>query len=107
MNKEFKFLAKPYQLWLSIFVFVPILAMVFIGFSNLDSTVSLGEIALSFKHLSLFKESSTLIAFKNSLLYASLTTIISLVLGYFIAYEIKLSKFKNKFILLTIVILPI
>jgi spermidine/putrescine transport system permease protein len=106
VNKEFKVLAIPYKVWLGILVFVPILAMVFIGISNLNSSVSIGDIAVDFKHFSLLLESSTLIAFRNSVVFALATTVISLVLGYFIAYEIKLSKFKNKFILLTIVILP-
>lgn len=106
MNSDFKILAKPYKVWLSILVFIPIIAMFFIGISNLNSSVTIGEIALSFSHFNLLWESSTLIAFRNSLIFASATTLISFVLGYFIAYEIKISKFKNKFILLTIVILP-
>ena len=106
MNKEFKVLSRPYMVWLSILVFVPILAMIVIGFSNLNSSVSITDLALSVKHFNLLWESSTLIAFRNSLVYALATTLISFVLGYFIAYEIKLSKFKNKFILLTFVILP-
>ena len=96
----------PYKVWLGILVFVPIIAMVFIGISNLNSSVSIGDIAVDFNHFSLLLESSTLIAFRNSVVFALATTVISLVLGYFIAYEIKLSRFKNKFILLTIVILP-
>lgn len=106
MNKEFKVLAKPYMVWLSILVFVPILAMVLISISNLDSSVSVGELVISLNHFKLLLESSTLIAFRNSLIFATATTFLSFVFGYFIAYEIKLSKFKNKFILLTIIILP-
>ncbi len=106
MNKEFKVLAKPYMVWLSVLVFVPIIAMIFISFSNLNSSISVSEIALSLSHFKLLWESSTIIAFRNSLIFASATTFICFVLGYFIAYEIKLSKFKNKFILLTFVILP-
>lgn len=106
MNKEFKVLARPYMVWLSILVFVPILAMILISISNLNSSVSVGELMISLSHFNLLLESSTLIAFRNSLVFATLTTFLSFVLGYFIAYEIKLSRFKNKFILLTIVILP-
>lgn len=106
MNKEFKVLARPYMVWLSVLVFVPILAMILISISNLNSSVSVSELMISFSHFKLLLESSTLIAFRNSLIFATLTTLLSFVFGYFIAYEIKLSKFKNKFILLTIVILP-
>ncbi|MGD9760970.1 MAG: ABC transporter permease [Candidatus Izemoplasmatales bacterium] len=106
MNKEFKVLSRPYMVWLSVLVFIPILAMLVISFSNLNSSVSMSELVLSVSHFNLLWESSTLIAFRNSILFATITTFISFVLGYFIAYEIKLSKFKNKFILLTFVILP-
>lgn len=106
MNREFRILARPYMVWLSVLVFIPILAMIFIGFSNLNSTVSLGDVSFSFAHLNLLWHSSTLIAFRNSFFFASLTTIICFILGYFIAYEIKLSRIKNKFIVLTFVILP-
>ncbi len=106
MNKEFRVLSRPYMVWLSVLVFFPILAMIFIGFSNLDSSVSIGEISLSFSHLNILTQSSTIIAFRNSLIFALATTFICFIFGYFIAYEIKLSKFKNKFVLLTLVILP-
>jgi len=106
VNKEFRVLSRPYMVWLSVLVFFPILAMIFIGFSNLDSSVSIGEISLSFSHLNILTQSSTIIAFRNSLIFALATTFICFIFGYFIAYEIKLSKFKNKFVLLTLVILP-
>ena len=106
MNKEFKVLARPYQVWLGILVFIPIIAMIFISFSNLDSSVTFADIAISFSHFKLLLESSTLVAFRNSLVFATATTLISMVLGYFIAYEIKKSKIKNKFVLLTVIILP-
>ena len=94
------------MVWLSILVFIPIVAMVVISISNLNSSVSVSELVISISHFKLLLESSTLIAFRNSLVFAVLTTILCFILGYFIAYEIKLSRFKNKFILLTIVILP-
>jgi len=47
-----------------------------------------------------------LTAFSNSLLGAALTTIVSFVLGYFVAYQIKRSKVKNKLVIMTIIILP-
>jgi spermidine/putrescine transport system permease protein len=40
------------------------------------------------------------------MIYATLTTFICFVLGYFTAYQIKQSKIKNKFIVITIIILP-
>ncbi|HPF42631.1 MAG TPA: ABC transporter permease [Bacillota bacterium] len=106
MNKSFRILATPYQIWLMLLVFVPLLAMIIISFTNLTSEVPLNEVSFTLANFLILGETSTLVAFKNSLVYASLSTIICFVLGYFIAYKIKTSRFNNKFIVLTIVILP-
>lgn len=106
MGKSFKILAIPYQAWLYLLVFIPIIAMVMISVTNLNSTVSLTEIQFTLEHWVLLTQRPTLIAFRNSLLYASTTTLICFFLGYFVAYQIFRLKIKNKFIILTIVILP-
>lgn len=106
MGKTFKVLAIPYQIWLYILVFIPLLAMLGIALSNYDSSVDLNQINVSLFHWRILVQSQNLIAFRNSVVFASLTTVISFVLGYFVAYHIFQSKFKNKFIILTIVILP-
>lgn len=106
MDKTFKVLAIPYQIWLYILVFIPLLAMVGIALSNYDSSVDLNQINVSLFHWNILAQRQNLIAFRNSVVFASLTTVIAFVLGYFVAYHIFQSKFKNKFIILTIVILP-
>ncbi len=106
MNKLYRGLARPYQIWLIILVFIPLLAMVLISISNYNASLSLSEVQITFADWDLLFQHQTLVAFKNSLVYASLTTIISFVLGYFVAYQIKQSRIKNKFIILTIIILP-
>jgi spermidine/putrescine transport system permease protein len=106
MNKEFKVLALPYKIWLGIFVFVPIIAMALIGISNLNSTVTIADLRITLSHFSILYQRSVLIAFRNSLTFAFATTLICFVLGYFVSYEIKRSRVKNKFVILTIVILP-
>lgn len=106
MGKTFKVLAIPYQIWLYILVFVPLIAMVLIALSNYDSSVALTQLDFSTNHFRILFESQNLIAFRNSIVFAALTTILAMVLGYFTAYHIFQSKFKNKFVILTIVILP-
>jgi spermidine/putrescine transport system permease protein len=106
MNKVFKALALPYQIWLYILVFIPLLAMVAISISNYDSSIPLSQIDIGLAHWSILFQSQNLIAFRNSVTFAILTTLICFILGYFTAYFIFQSKFKNKFIILTIVILP-
>ena len=53
MGKAFKILATPYQVWLYILVFVPLIAMVLIAISNYDSSVSLNQINVSLNRSSL------------------------------------------------------
>lgn len=106
MNKLFQGLAKPYQAWLIILVFVPLLAMIAIGMTNYNSSIAFSDLVVTFSHWDILFQSQTVIAFQNSLIYATLTTIFCLILGYFTAYQIKQSKIKNKFIVITIIILP-
>jgi spermidine/putrescine transport system permease protein len=68
--------------------------------------ISLDSIAVSKDAFSMFIDSSTLIAILNSLLYASITTILCILLGYLVSWTIYKSKIKNKFFVLVIFILP-
>jgi len=106
MNKSFRILAVPYQIWLMFLVFIPLVAMILISFTNLTSEVPLSEISFTLSNFLILTETSTLVAFRNSIVYAASTTFICFVLGYFVAYKIKMSRFNNKFIIMTIVILP-
>ncbi|MBU1093678.1 MAG: ABC transporter permease [Firmicutes bacterium] len=105
MNKEFKLLAKPYIAWLFILAILPIFVMIGLSFMFSEGLSFEGSY-FTFDQFSLLGEDSTLTAFGNSLMYASLTAAISLVLGYFVAYNVYKSNFKNKFMILTIFILP-
>lgn len=105
MSKEFKILAKPYIVWLFVLAILPIFVMLLLSFMFSEG-LTLGGSYFTLSQFALLKEDSTLSAFSNSIIYASLTTIISLILGYFIAYQVFKSKFKNKFLILTIFILP-
>lgn len=105
MNKEFKLLAKPYIAWLFVLAILPIFVMLVLSFMFSEG-LSFGDSYFTFDQFALLGEDSTLSAFSNSIIYATLTTAISLLLGYFVAYNVYKSKFKNKFIVLTIFILP-
>jgi len=106
MNRLYKGLARPYQVWLVVLVFVPLLALVLISITNFNSNVNLSNIQFTFSNWDLLIQRPTLVAFKNSALYAILTTIVSFGLGYFLAYQIKRSRIKNKLVIMTIIVLP-
>lgn len=107
MNKKFARLSTPYLYWLYILALFPALFMFILMFldipEGLDISNGLKFTLENFKQLS---EPSTLIAFGNSFLYAFITTILSIVFGYLVAYRLFRSKFKNKFLVLVILILP-
>ena len=107
MNKKFARLSTPYLYWLYILALFPALFMFVLMFleipEGLDVSNGLHFTLENFKQLS---EPSTLIAFGNSFLYAFITTILSIVFGYLVAFRLFRSKFKNKFLVLVILILP-
>jgi len=105
MNKEFKILAKPYIVWLFLLAILPIFVMIMLSFMFSEG-LTFEESFFTFNQFTLLGESSTLEAFRNSIVFASLTTLISFVLGYFVAYNVFKSKFRNKFLILTLFILP-
>ncbi|MEF3693344.1 MAG: hypothetical protein V3569_04120, partial [Acholeplasmataceae bacterium] len=105
MNKGFKIFAKPYIVWLALLAILPMFVMLILAFMYSEG-LSFEESYFTWFQLQMLVEPSILTAFFNSFLYATITTLISLVLGYFVAYNVHKSKFKNKFLILTILILP-
>jgi spermidine/putrescine transport system permease protein len=105
MNKGFKIFAKPYIVWLALLAILPMFVMLVLAFMYSEG-LSFEEAYFTFFQFQMLGEYSILTAFFNSFLYATITTVISLVLGYFVAYNVHKSKFKNKFLILTILILP-
>ena len=107
MNKKFARLSTPYLYWLYILALFPALFMFVLMFldipEGLDISNGLKFTLENFKQLS---EPSTLIAFGNSFLYAFIATILSIIFGYLVAFRLFRSKFKNKFLVLVILILP-
>ena len=107
MNKKFARLSTPYLYWLYILALFPALFMFVLMFldipEGLDISNGLKFTLENFKQLS---EPSTLIAFGNSFLYAFVATILSIIFGYLVAFRLFRSKFKNKFLVLVILILP-
>ena len=104
MNNKFSRLAKPYVFWLYILAVVPALVMAFLVFTDMEG-LDLANIKMTLENFSQLGEKSTLIAFRNSFILSTITTLISIVLGYLVAYKLFRSNFKNKFLILVILIL--
>lgn len=105
MNKKFSHLAKPYIVWLYALALFPAVIMLLLMFIN-NEGISLEDASFTFANFSQLLEASTLVAFFNSFSLAILSTLICAVLGYIVAYKLVKSKIRNKFLILTILILP-
>lgn len=107
MNKKFARLSTPYLYWLYILALFPALFMFVLMFLDIPEGLDIsGGLKFTLENFKQLSEPSTLIAFGNSFLYAFITTILSIVFGYLVAYRLFRSKFKNKFLVLVILILP-
>ncbi len=98
-------LAKPYLIWLYIFAVLPMIIMIFLMFVDTEG-IRFDGMSFSISNFSILTETSTIIAFFNSLKYSFITTIICIFFGYLVAYSLYKSKFKNKYLILLLLILP-
>jgi spermidine/putrescine transport system permease protein len=106
MNSTYAKLANPYRIWLYVLVFIPMIALVALGFTNLTSSISFNSLSFTLENFDMFGEKSILVGFRNSFTFASITTLVAFVIGYLTAYLVYRSNFNNKFGIMTLVILP-
>lgn len=105
MNKYFKKLAIPYFVWLYILAIIPFGIMIVLSFLS-NEGMDFSGAQFTFDNFKELASSSTLIAFSNSLVYALIATVFCAAIGYMVAYAIFRSNFQNKFLVMTILILP-
>lgn len=107
MNKKFSRLATPYLIWLYLLALLPAIFMALLMFLDISEGLDISNgLKFTLKNFEILKQASTLTAFINSLFYAFITTLLSIIFGYLVAYKLFRSKFKNKFLILIILILP-
>ena len=95
-----KYFSIPYIIFLSLFVVVPILLIVFYAFTNAQGQFSL-DAAKKF-----FSDSGNLNVILVSLFLAVQTTLICLLIGYPIAYFLANKKYNKNAVLLLLFIMP-
>lgn len=105
MHEDFRKLAKPYLIWLYLLALLPVLVMFGLIFLESEGVV-FEKLTISFENFLYLAEPSVTTAFYNSFKFAILTTIITMVFGYLVAYKVFRSRFQNKFLILVILILP-
>ena len=97
--------AKPYFIWLLIFAVLPMLILFVLMFLDTEG-LRLSGCHFTFSNFSSLLEKSIIMAFLNSLKYSLLTTVICLFFGYLIAYYLHRSHFKNKYLILLLLVWP-
>jgi spermidine/putrescine transport system permease protein len=104
--KNFKRYAIPYVLWLGVLVLVPLVLLTFIAFSSTKFSLSFDSFKFSVDHVSTVFTAQNLTAFWNSIKLAFLATVGCILVGYPVSYIISMSKLKNKYLTLLIVLFP-
>lgn len=104
MNR-YKLFSIPYAIWMGILVVAPILIMVVLSFMNIRGfNFETAKFSLdNFRELS---NPTYYRAFFRSMEFSFVATIICLAIGYPIAYIIHRSNFRNKYLVLLVLILP-
>lgn len=97
--------ARPYLYWLYMFAVFPMLIMVVLSFVETEG-FRFDDMAFTLSNFNILIQKSTIIAFINSIKYSVLTTVICIFFGFLIAYTLYKSKFKNKYLILVLLILP-
>lgn len=103
--KKFKPFAIPYFIWLVLLVVLPLIVMLFLTFLSTNG-MDFSNATLSIESYQRLWDLSILKAIGNSLLVATITVIICILLGYPVAYFLSFSKIKNKMLFLLLLILP-
>jgi spermidine/putrescine transport system permease protein len=96
----------PYLIWMGLFIIVPTLILILLGFSNL-ALYDIGLFDMTLEHFAIFTQTQIISALWNSLMFASLTTLICFIAGYPIAYYLSTLKAKTRKILMAMMIVPL
>ncbi len=103
--KKFKPFAIPYFIWLVLLVVLPLIVMLFLTFLSTNG-MNFSNATLSIESYQRLWDLSILKAIGNSLLVATITVVVCILLGYPVAYFLSFSKIKNKMLFLLLLILP-
>ena len=95
-----KQLCIPYAAFLILFVICPLLVVIYYAFTD-------GKGQFTFDNfVNFFANSNTLGTLLNSIAIAAVTTVVCLVIAYPVAYILSRSKFRKKYVLLMLFVLP-
>lgn len=103
---NFKNFSIPYIIWLAIFVVIPLFLLIIVAFSSMEKSISFVNYRPSLYHISEAFSNANSDAFLNSLVYSFITTVGCILIGYPVAYIVSMSKLKNKYLMILLIIFP-
>ena len=103
---KFKRFAIPYVIWLAIFVAIPLFLLIIVAFSSMDKTIDFSSYRPTLYHIADAFSNANCDAFLNSLIYSFVTTIGCILIGYPVAFIVSMSKLKNKYLMILLIIFP-
>ena len=95
-----KYLGSPYALYLLVFVVLPLVVVVSYAFTGADGTPGIGNF------LNFFTDPNTLGTLVYSLVIASVTTLVCLLIAYPTAYFLAMSSIRSKGAIIMLMIMP-
>ena len=103
---KFKGFSIPYVVWLSVFVAIPLVLLIIVAFSTMEKTITFVNYRPALYHIKDAFSNANCDAFLNSLLYSFITTVGCILFGYPVAYIVSMSKLKNKYLMILLIIFP-
>ena len=104
--KKFKRFAIPYVIWLGVLVLFPLILLTLISFSTTKYSLAFDSFRFSIDHISTVFTAQNVEAFWNSLKLAALATIGCVLFGYPVSYIVSMSKIKNKYLTILLILFP-
>ena len=103
--KQFKSMAYPYIVWISLLIVVPMLLILVYAFTTTGNSVTTIKFSLA-NFAKFFSDVIFLDVLRRSLLIAVATTVVCIILGYPAAYIIANAEGRKKFMLILLVTIP-
>ena len=103
---KFKRFSIPYVIWLAIFVAIPLVLLIIVAFSTMEKSITFVNYRPAIYHIQDAFSNANCDAFLNSLLYSLITTVGCILIGYPVAYIVSMSKLKNKYLMILLIIFP-
>lgn len=103
--KRFSKLAIPYLVWMALLVGIPVILLFIMVFQNTRG-VNISEGTFTFNNFKYLIDPMVINSLWESLKYAFLTTVFCLLIGYPVAFIIAKSHFQNRFLVMSLLILP-